>query len=414
MSIGLLVGVWLARYLGPEQFGLFNYASAIAALFTAIGTLGLNSIVVRDLVKHPSDATSTLGTAFLLQLIGGLLAIIVAIITVNLLRPNDQTTKIVVAIVSSTMVFKASDVIRYWFEARTQSKYTVWAESVAFLLFSGIKIWLIIASAPLLAFAWIVLAEAALVAGLLLLIYTQQGNSLFTWQYHYPHAKRLLGDSWPLILSSLASMLYMRIDQIMLGQMLGDAAVGIYSAAARISEVWYFIPIAIVNSTLPRIIKIKSENKKKYLETIQNLYDLLIGFSIFVAIATTFLAHKLIHLLYGNHFSESATILSMQIWAGVFVTMGVARGPWIICEGLQKYTYQYIGLAMIVNILSNIILIPRFGPIGASASSIAAQATTALLAPSLFSATRVSVKMLLHTINPARYITKATKNWKSK
>lgn len=404
MGMGLLVGVWVARYLGPEQFGLFNYATAIVALFTAIATLGLNNIVVRDLVKHPEDADATLGTACMLQLIGGILATGAAVVAVSLMRPDDVTFRLMVAIVGSAMVFKASDVIRYWFEARVQSKYTVWLENAGFLVFAAVKVVLILAKAPLLAFVWVVLAEAALVAVLLLFVYTQQGNRLSTWRYHYAHAKSLLQDSWPLILSGLATMLYMRLDQIMLGQMLGDAAVGVYSAASRISEIWYFIPIAIVNSVLPGIIRLKSIDQKKYIQKIQKLYDLLIGFSILVAITITFLAPFIIHILYGRNYSESATILSIQIWAGVFVTMGVARGPWVISEHLQKYTYRYIGLAMLVNVISNIILIPKFGPIGASISSIAAQATTALIAPSFFKSTRVSVGMLLKSLNPYRWI----------
>ena len=402
MGMGLLVGVWVARYLGPEQFGLFNYVTAIVALFTAIATLGLNNIVVRDLVKHPEDASATLGTAFLLQLIGGVLATVAAVIAVSFMRPDDATARIMVAIVGSAMVFKASDVIRYWFEARVQSKYTVLVENAAFLVFAAVKVGLILAKAPLLTFVWVVLAEAALVAALLLFIYAQKGNRLSTWRYHYARAKSLLHDSWPLILSGLAAMLYMRIDQIMLGQMLGDAAVGVYSAASRISEVWYFIPISIVNSVQPEIIRIKSINKKIYLEKIQNLYNVLIRISILVAIITTFLAPQIIYILYEKNYSDAATILSIQVWAGVFVTMGVARGPWIIAEGLQKYTFRYIGIATIVNILCNNILINKFGPIGASVSSVVAQATTAILAPSLFKETRPSVLMLLKSISTIR------------
>ena len=404
MGMGLLVGVWVARYLGPEQFGLFNYATAIVSIFTAVATLGLNNIVVRDLVKHPEDANATLGTACLLQLIGGIIATGAAVVAVSVMRQDNATARIMVAIVGSAMVFKASDVIRYWFEARVQSKYIVWVENAAFLVFAAVKVGLILSKAPLLAFVWIVLAEAGLVAMLLLFIYTQQGNRLYTWRYHYSRAKCLLYDSWPMILSGLAAMLYMRIDQIMLGQMMDDAAVGVYSAASRISEVWYFIPISIVNSILPEIIRLKSINQKQYIVKLQRLYDLLIRLSVFIAITITLSAPYIIKLMYGNNYSESATILAIQIWAGVFVTMGVARGPWVITENLQKYTYRYIGIAMLVNITSNSLLIPKYGPIGASFSSIAAQATTALIAPSLFKPTRVSVVMLLKSINPLRWI----------
>lgn len=409
MGMGLLVGVWVARYLGPEQFGLFNYATAIVALFTAVATLGLNNIVVRDLVTHPEDANSTLGTAFLLQMIGGALALICAVITVSVMRPNDTTARIIVAIFGLSMVFKASDVIKYWFESRVQSKYIVWSENAAFAVFSAVKATLILSEARLLAFVSIVLAEAILVAILLIIIYVQQGNKITVWKYQFLRAKSLLNDSWPLILSGLAAMLYMRIDQIMLGQILGNDAVGVYSAAARISEVWYFIPIAIVNSVFPEIIRLNSVNEKLYLSRIQNLYDLLIAFAICVALGVTFMAPSIIELLYGKKYTDAALILSIQIWAGVFVTMGVCRGPWIITKGLQGYSYRYIGIAMIVNVICNLYLIPKHGPVGASISSIAAQMTTALIAPSLFKKTRPSVLMLLNSINPARFFLKVKK-----
>ena len=404
MGMGLLVGVWVARYLGPEQFGLFNYATAVVALFAAIATLGLNNIVVRGLVRYPEEANSTLGTAFVLQLIGGVLSTAAAVIAVSFMRPDDTTARITVSLIGSAIIFKATDVIRYWFEARIQSKYIVWVENAAFLVFAAVKVGLMLIKAPLLAFVWIVLAESVLVAALLIFIYTHQDKRISEWRCSFVRAKSLLQDSWPLILSGLAAMLYMRIDQIMLGQMLGDEAVGIYSAATRISEIWYFVPISIVNSVLPEIIRLKSNNDKKYLEKIQSLYDILISLSIIIAITITLLAPTIINILYGEQYGDAATILSIQIWAGVFVTMGVSRGPWVISEGLQKYTYRYFGMAMIVNVISNSILIPKFGPIGASISSIAAQATTALIAPAFFTATRPSVLMLIKSINIIRLI----------
>lgn len=404
MGMGLLVGVWVARYLGPEKFGLFNYATAIVALFTAVATLGLNNIVVRDLVKNPENASTTMGTAFLLQLVGGVLAFILALIAVTVMRPDDTTARVIVAIFGFAMVFKATDVVRYWFESKVQSKYTVLVENAVFLVFAAIKVILVLTAAPLITFVWIVLAEAALVALLLLAVYMQQGHALRSWRYQYIRAKSLLSDSWPLILSGLAAMVYMRTDQIMLGQILGDDAVGVYSAAARISEVWYFIPISIVSSVFPEIVRLKATNEALYLSRLQTLYDAMIALAVFMAIIVTLLSPTIINILYGENYSNSASILSIQIWAGVFVTMGISRGPWVIAEGLQGYTYRYIALAMAVNIACNTMLIPQYGPIGASISSVIAQATTAIIAPSLFSRTRVSVKMLLKSTNPVRWL----------
>lgn len=399
MGMGLVVGVWVARYLGADQFGLLNYAYAIVALFSAIATLGLNNIVVRDIVNHSAEEKNTLGTAFFLQLIGGFLGFFLATVTVWFLRPDDSNVLSTVAIIAFSLVFKSTDVVRYWFEAKVQSKYVVWVENIAFVVFSLVKVFLILSGAPFIYFVWVVFAESFMVAALLLMVYASKNNSPFNWRFHYVRAKSLLLDSWPLILSGLATMLYMRIDQVMLGQMLGDKSVGLYSAAARISEVWYFIPMALVSSVFPGIVKLKKDNEGLYFSRLQKLYDFLIPLAIFVAVVISFFSGFIMEKLYGGGYSGAESILSIQVWAGVFVTMGVARGPWVIAEGLQRYTYRYIGIAMVVNIVGNSLLIPMYGPTGAAISSIMAQATTAMVAPCLFKETRVSVRMFLKSIN---------------
>ena len=406
MGMGLLVSVWVARYLGPEQFGLFNYATAIVALFTAISTLGLNNIVVRDLVKHPEDAKATLGTAFLLQLIGGIIATGAAVVAVSIMRPDDAIAKLMVAIVGSAMVFKASDVIRYWFEAQVQSKYTVWVENAAFLVFAAVKVVLILATAPLLAFVWIVLAEAAIVAVLLLFIYTQQDNRLSAWRCHYARAKTLLHDSWPLILSGLAAMLYMRIDQIMLGQMLGNEAVGIYSAAVRISEIWYFIPTMITASVFPSIIKSRSENRKIYYLRTQKLFDLMMALALSLAIPISLTAEWIMVLLYGGGYSESAQILIIHIWTGIFVFSGVASSRWFIAENLQKYTFYRTLAGCAVNLTLNYLLIPRYGAIGSAWASVISQAAASVFFNAFSKNTRNLYILQIKSISGANLFTK--------
>lgn len=379
MGMGLLVGVWVARYLGPTQFGLLNYATAIVALFTAVATLGLNNIVVRDLVKNPTDAHATLGTAFVLQLLGGGLALLLAAVAVTIMRPDDTTARVMVVIFGSVMVLKATDVIRYWFESKVQSKYIVWVENFAFLVFAAIKVVLILQTAPLMAFVWIVLAEAALVVLLLLIIYTQKGNQFSAWQSSYARAKSLLNDSWPLILSGLAAMIYMRIDQIMLGQMLSDEAVGIYSAAARLSEVWYFIPMAITSSTFSAIIEAKNISLKLYYLRLKKLFDFLAIIALSLAVIISFTSSWIIKILYGPGYEESALVLIIHIWAGIFVFMGVASSRWFILENLQKYTFYRTLIGGIVNILLNLILIPNFGVIGSAWATVIAQAVASVL-----------------------------------
>ena len=205
-------------------------------------------------------------------------------IAISIARPDDELAKLMVAVLGFAMVFKATEVVKYWFESQVKSKYTIWVENGVFLVLAAIRVGLILAQASLLAFVWAAFAEGLLVAVGLLWVYVWRGGVLAVWRIRYSRANALLKDSWPLIFSGLAIMVYMRIDQIMLGQMLGDKAVGIYTAAVRISEVWYFIPMAIVASVFPSIIVSEKQSEALYYQRLQKLYDLMVLLALVVAI----------------------------------------------------------------------------------------------------------------------------------
>lgn len=404
MGVGLLVGVWFARYLGPGQFGLFNYAVAIIALFTAVATLGLNSIVVRDLVKYPEETNVLLGTTFLVQLIGGGIACIAAILTVWFLRSDNVV--FMVAILGLAMVFKSTDAVRYWFECKVLSKYVVWVDNAAFLFFAVVKIVLILCSAPLMAFVWNTLAETVFASILLLVVYRFQGNRIMAWRCKLFQAKSLLRNSWPMILSGLAVMVYMRIDQIMLGSMLGGESVGIYSAALRLSEVWYFIPISIVSSVFPAIVKARTKNPHLYNERFRQLFTLMVILGVAVALPITFCSDWLVTLLYGKGFSASAQVLVAHVWTGPFVFLGVAGGRWFIAENLQKYSFYRTFAGCVVNVVLNALLIPVYGPVGAAVASVLAQAVASVFFNALNPVTRPLFYMQLDSML-GRYLVKS-------
>ncbi len=378
MGIGLLVGVWVARYLGPQQYGLLSYAAAFVALFAAIANLGLNGIVVRDLVQDPANSDTTMGTSFVLSVLGGFSAFCLSLLAISYARPDDELAKFIVVLLSLLMVFKATDVVRYWFESQVQSKYVVWMENGIFLAVSSVKIGLIVAEAPLMAFVWAICIESLIVATGLLGVYAWKGGKLAAWRFRFARAKDLLKDSWPLILSGLAIMVYMRIDQIMLGQMLGDESVGIYTAAVRISEVWYFIPMVISASVFPSIIEAKKKSKTQYYRHLQKLFNLILMLSLGVAIQMTFLSNWVVTLLFGNAYQQSGTVLAIHIWAGIFVSLGVASGNWFLIEGLQRYSFYRTLAGAFVNIGLNIVMIPKFGVIGAAWATVVSQACASI------------------------------------
>lgn len=372
MGMGLLVGVWVARYLGPGQFGLLNFAAAFVGLFSAISTLGLQGIVVRDLVKDGAHAREILGTSFMLQLVGGLVAYLLVLGIIGYLRPDDALAKIIVAVLGFTLLLRAGDSVRYWFESQVHSRYVVWVENGVFLVTVGAKISLIVNQATLMAFVWLALAEAVLVAALLVAVYAWRTGEILLWRPRLARAQSLLNDSWPLILSGLAIMVYMRIDQIMLGQMLGDKAVGIYTAAVRISELWYFIPMAIVASVFPAIIEAKKNNQSVYYRRFQTLYDLMVLLALVVALPMTFLSGWVVSLLFGYQYAEAGPVLAVHIWAGIFVALGVASSQWLLVEKLQLQVLYQTVLGAIINIILNYALIPRLGVVGAATATVLA------------------------------------------
>lgn len=388
MGVGLLVGVWVARYLGPEQFGLFNYAAAIAAIFTAFSTLGLNNIVVRDLLEKPAEVNEILGTAFALQFIGGWLAFGSSLIVIGMLRPDDYLVMTIVGIFGFAMIFKSTEVVRYWFESKVQSKYIVWVENLIFILVATLKVILILSDASLKAFVYLVLVEAAFVALSFFYVYVQQGNRIRAWKFKFSRAKFLLQDGWPLILSGLAVMLYMRVDQIMLGQLVGDEAVGVYSAAVRISEVWYFVPMAIVASVFPAIIEAKKTSELLYHERLEQLFQLMAALALGAAIFFAFLSETIISLLFGAGYSEAAKILVIHIWGGLFIFSGVASTRWFVLESLQKFIFYRTLAGLVVNVVLNYILIPVYGPTGSAWASVISQAVASVFFNSLNVKTR--------------------------
>jgi PST family polysaccharide transporter len=388
MGTGLIVGVWVARYLGPGDFGLFNYAQAIVAIFTAVATLGLDRIVVRDLVHHPGQRQSILGTTLALRLAGALAALVVQELTVFVLRPEDRLLPVLVAILGSGMVFQAFDSVDLWYQSQVQSKYSVIAKNVAFLMVAGLKVSLVLTRAPLLSFAWAALAEAALGALLLLIIYRRHAGGLGSWRFEIGWAKALIRDGWPMVLSGFAVMIYMRIDQIMLGQMRGNHDVGVYSAALRFSEIWYFIPMAIVSSVAPSITAAKQLDEAVYYGRIQKLLRVMVLVSLSIIIPVSFLASYVVVGLYGDSYAAAGPILAIHIWGAVFVFMGVAQGPWFVTEGLMK---AYLNRALaggIVNVLLNLYLIPRFGGLGAAVATLVAQVVSTFLMNALDPRTR--------------------------
>jgi len=370
MGVGLLVGIWLARYLGPSLYGEFSYACAFASLFAPIALLGLDDIVIRRLVRDSSNRDQILGTVFLLMLLGGSAVFGLATTCIYLVRPDDALMRWLVAIMTAGTVFQAFIAIEFWFESQLQWKFTVYAKSTAFLFISVLKIALILAKASLLAFACAGLTETVIGSAGLVIAYHARGFSLAAWRYNRALAGRLLKDSWPVILSAFLTMIYLKIDQVMLGTMAGNEQLGLYSAAVRLSEAWYFIPMAVCSSVFPTIAVLETTDEKLFNEHMQKLYNLMALIAYCIVIPVALFSDRIVDLLYTSTYAKSGALLSLLIWSVLFTNLSAARNVFMVSKNWLKINLVSILLGCIVNVMLNYFLIPIYGAMGAIGASL--------------------------------------------
>ena len=380
IGIGLVVGVWLARYLGPQRFGQFNFAIAFVALFSPIAILGLDALVVRELVRHPGSKREILGSALALKLSGGCLAFALAVAAILTFHPGDRANQWLVGIIAAGMIFQAFDVADLWFQSKVQSKFSVLAKNGAFLVLTPAKIWLILAQAEVVAFAWVSTAEIALGALGLAIAFHSEGNRWLELRPTWTTARALIRESWPLLLSSLGAMLYMRIDQVMLAEMVGEREVGIYSAAVRLSDIWYLIPPVLVTSVMPYLTEARTRSEQIYYQRLQQLLTLLARIAILLAIPISLFASPLVSLIFGAAYGEAGAVLAVHIWSTLFVFIGAGTTPWIINERLARLALFQTSLGAVANIALNLYLIPRHGAIGAAMATVGSQCASVWLA----------------------------------
>ena len=375
---GLFVGIWVARYLGPEQFGALSYIISFVSLFAAFSSLGLDVILVRELVKEESRLNALLGTAFYLKVAGAITTIFL-IYVASYFTSNDYDTNVMIMIVATATIFSSFNVIDLYFQSKVKSKYSVYANIIALSLSSIIKVLLILINASLDAFIWVFLFDSVFLAMGYLYFYSHNNLLIKKWKFESKVALELLKDSWPLIFSGVAIAAYMRIDQVMIKEMMDLNAVGQYAAAVRISEAWYFIPMMLGASLSPAILNAKNNNKRLYYSRLQSFYTLMVWMAVLIAIPIAFFSEEIINTLYGVDFSGAIQVLVIHIWAGIFLSLGVACGKWYLAENYTKGALYKALLGMTVNIAGNYFLIPIYGMSGAAFSTLVAHLSSNIL-----------------------------------
>ena len=398
MVVGLFIGVWVARYLGPDKFGLLSYAHSFVGLFTIFATLGLDEVVVRELVKDESRRDSLVGTTFWLKLFGAFLVLLVLAFAINF-TSNDVDTHILVFIIASATIFQSFNIVDFYFQSKILSKFVAYANFISLFISTIVKIALILSHASLLAFAWVVLFDSFVLACGFIYFFLKHSTFRIKYLIFYKStAIDLLKDSWPLIFSGGVLMIQARIDQVMIKEMLGSLEVGYYSVAMRLIEAVAFIPMLLKSSLYPSIQSAKIQSKALYQDRLLNFYRLNFLFFLVLAIPIFIFAEPIIVLLFGIEYQPAGVLLALLSIRLFFANMGVARGTYIVTENLMKFSMLTMTLGTIVNIYLNYVLIPNYGARGAIVATIVSFFTTIYLVDIFYSKTRHNVILQVKSI----------------
>ncbi|SMC74067.1 flippase [Pedobacter africanus] len=368
LVIKMLVSIQIANHLGAFNNGILNGAIVYVALFAAVASLGLDQFTVKELHAYPEERDRILGTAFGMRLMAGLLCIPVIYLSWQFFG-LEKTPYLYVLILSFTGFFQSFNIIDSYFQSEVQSKYIMQVQITATLLAAGIKLVLIFSNCALVWFVYASIFDFISLALGYLAVYNRKGRSVGQWKFDLRLARKLISFSWPLIISGIMVSLYMYIDQLMLHEMSGPAAQGLYSTAVAFSSAWYFVPTIIVSSLFPAILNARRDDPERYQKRLQNLYDIMVWFSILFALVVT-IAAPLIYKLFKPEYASAAPILAVHVWSGIFVFLGTANTQYMIAENLNKITFIRTTVGAIVNILLNLWLIPVMGPLGAAVATL--------------------------------------------
>ena len=391
--LGVGVGFWVARRLGPAGLGQLSYAVAIVTLAGVAAALGVDAVIKRDLLLEPGEARTLVASGALLKLVAGVASYGVGIVGFQAFSSASSDERRLLWIIGLTLLQPALIVPDLWLQANLRSKVSVIAQTLALGLTAGVRVALIATHAPLEGFAWALVLESVL-AGIGILLFSRRAGFVFSWSdARLAVMSRLLRESWPLAFASLAIVVYMKIDEVMLRQLAGASAVGFYSAATRLTEIWYFVPMALAGSLLPALMRARSQGELAYKRRLQGYYDLNAGIGYLLSVPLALAAPVIVRLAYGEAFAPSAAIAAVHVWSSVFVFIGVARGQWLVNERLQGFYLCATLAGAITNIGLNLLFIPRWGGLGAAIATVVAQALASWLSSFCLAATRETAWM---------------------
>ena len=387
MIISIIIGILTVRYLGPSNYGVINYCNAYTAFFTAIAGLGIEAIVVKELIARPEEQGEIIGSSIFMRLLAGLFSMVSIFIILFFVDKGDPVILKVSLLQSSVLVFKAFEIIDFWFQSKLQSKYASILKSISYVLVAAYKVFIPVTHKSVEWFAFSVSLDFLIIAVLLTIAYFRHGGAAFKLSKKISNI--LISQGYHYIISTLIITIYAQMDKVMIKHMISEADTGLYSAALMICQYWSLIPIAIINSMRPVIMEYKKDGKEeKYKREFSRLYIILTWLGLGVSLLISLLSPFIMKVVYGETYVPASGALAIAIWYTTFSVLGVARGNWLVCEDKNQYAKWFVLFGAITNIILNFILIPTLGINGAAIATLVTQLVVCYVGPAVFKDTR--------------------------
>lgn len=367
----VIISMLTARYLGPSNFGIINYVASLVAFATPVMKLGLDAILVREIINHPDEEGQTLGTATVLNLISSVLCMLGTVTFCALVNRGEDEIIIVCLLYSLMLPAQAVEMIMYWYQAKLLSKYTSLVSLGAYILISAYKIFLLICNKNVYWFAISNAIDYMLIGIVLHILYRKLGSSPLS--FSLSKAKQMLSQGKFYIVSAMMVTVFAQTDKIMLKYMIDETATGFYAAATTCAGMTSFVFAAIIDSARPSIFENKQKGEEYYERSVRMLYCEIIYLSLAQCLVITVFSKHIIYLLYGAAYKPAISALRIVVWYTTFSYMGSVRNIWILAEGKQKYLWILNLSGASANVLLNIWLIPRLGVTGAAMASLITQ-----------------------------------------
>ncbi len=397
MIISFVIGMITARYLGPSNYGVINYCAAYTAFFTSFALLGIEAIVVKELVSNPEKQGQIIGSSIIMRLVAGVISVFSILLILFFVDSGNTLILKVGFLQSLVLVFRAFEIFDFWFQSRLQSKYSSILKSISYVLVAFYKVFILVTGKSVIWFAFSTSLDFLIIAILLLFAYKICGGDKLS--FDFGTSKRILKQGYHFIISNFVITIYAQMDKVMIKHFIGETETGLYSAAIMICTYWVLVPTAIINASRPVIMKLKKDkNEVLYKKRLGQLYSLLIWSGIVVSVIITLLSKYVMKIVYGADYLPASGALAIAIWYTTFSVLGVARSNWLVCENKNQYAKWFVIIGAVTNLVLNYFMIPTMGINGAAIATLITQIVVSYISPLFFKATRENAKDMFYAI----------------